>query len=59
MKPMTKEIIKRMWSSDLIYLMIVAIVAVAIYLNTGSVRSALTIGLLLSLAYFKSLVSQR
>ena len=47
-----------MWFAYLIYLVIVAIVAVAIYLNTRSVKSALIIGLLLSLAYFKFIASK-
>jgi len=58
MKPMTKKIIKKMWSAYLIYLVIVAIIALAIYLNTRSVKSALIIGLLLSLAYFKFIASK-
>jgi len=58
MKPMAKQIIKRMWRAYLIYLLIVAIVAVAIYLNTRSVMSALIIGLLLSMAYFKFIASK-
>jgi len=47
-----------MWAGYLIYLAICAIVTVAIYINTRSVKSALILGLLLSLAYIKFITSK-
>jgi len=53
MKQMTKEIVKRMFRDYLVYLALVIITAIAIYINTLSLKSALIVGILLVLAYVK------
>ncbi len=57
MKETTKEIGKKMFWDYLGYLAVVIIIAIAIYISTKSLKSALIIGLLLALAYVKHIMT--
>ncbi len=57
MKEVTKEIGKKMFRDYLGYLAVVIIIAIAIYISTKSLKSALIIGLLLALAYVKQIMT--
>ncbi|MDU0459060.1 MAG: hypothetical protein RW306_10055 [Geobacteraceae bacterium] len=57
MKEVTKEIGKKIFRDYLGYLAVVIITAIAIYIITKSLKSALIIGLLLALAYVKQIMT--